>query len=415
VTSNWTFWAIAAAFVVVALALVLTPLWRRKAAAVKVGRRNINIAVYRDQLKEMEADRGNGLISDEQFGAAKLELEARLAQDAVEVEDVQSVRKGGRLLGAGLAVLIPVAAIGLYSLLGNPAAFQPGGAPAAGQQATSRDIQAMMQAAEDKVKANPDDVQTWGMLARAYGVLDKWPDAVRAYENLMRLKPNDADTLSHYGEAIALMNGRNLEGKPMELVRKALEIDGKNLKGLELAGIYAFQNKQYKDAVKNWQQLVDLSPPGDQYTQDIQSALNQARQLAGEGAKPALDNLSGVQDQPAASGGKTLTGTLSLSAKLKDKVSPGDVVFLFARDAKSGGAPLAAIKLDAASLPAPFQLDDSQAMMAGNALSTHDSVSLTARISKSGTAEPKPGDLEGSLQTVKVGSSGIRLVIDRVR
>jgi cytochrome c-type biogenesis protein CcmH len=201
----------------------------------------------------------------------------------------------------------------------------------------------------------------------------------------------------------------------MELVRKALEIDGKNLKGLELAGIYAFQNKQYKDAVKNWQQLVDLSPPGDQYTQDIQSALNQARQLAGEGAKPALDNLSGVQDQPAASGGKTLTGTLSLSAKLKDKVSPGDVVFLFARDAKSGGAPLAAIKLDAASLPAPFQLDDSQAMMAGNALSTHDSVSLTARISKSGTAEPKPGDLEGSLQTVKVGSSGIRLVIDRVR
>jgi cytochrome c-type biogenesis protein CcmH len=414
VTFNWTFWAIAGGFVVAALALVLTPLLRSKAAAVKVGRCNINIAVYRDQMKEMEADRGNGLISDEQFAVAKLELEARLAQDAVEVEDVQSVRKGGRLLGAGLAVLIPVVAIGLYTLLGNPAAFQPGGAPAAGQQVTSRDIQAMMQAAEDKVKANPDDVQTWGMLARAYGVLDKWPDAVRAYENLMRLKPNDADTLSHYGEAIALMKGRNLEGQPIELVRKALEIDPKNLKGLELAGIYAFQHKQYKDAVKNWQQLVDLSPPGDQYTQDIQSALNQAKELAGEGVKPALDNLSGFQDQQAAAGGKTLTGTLAISAKLKDKVSPGDVVFVFARDAK-GGAPLAAIKLDAASLPAPFQLDDSQAMMAGNALSTHDSVSLTARISKSGTAEPRPGDLEGSLQTVKVGSSDIKLVIDRVR
>jgi cytochrome c-type biogenesis protein CcmH len=252
------------------------------------------------------------------------------------------------------------------------------------------------------------------MLARAYGVLDKWPDAVRAYENLMRLKPNDADVMAHYGEAIALLNGRNLEGRPMELVHRALEIDPKNMKGLELAGVEAFQRKQYPEAIKYWQQLVDLSPPGEQYTQDIQSALDQAKELAGEGKKPALDNLSGFQNQPAASG-KSVSGTVSIAASLKDKVRPNDAVFLFAKDAGAGGAPLAAIKLDAGSLPAPFQLDDSQAMTAGNALSAHDSVTVTARISRAGTAEPRPGDLEGSLQSVKVGSSGIKLVIDRLR
>jgi cytochrome c-type biogenesis protein CcmH len=332
----------------------------------------------------------------------------------VEVEDVQAVRKGGRLLGVGLAVLIPVAAIGLYSLLGNPLALQPPGTAATGQAAPG-DIQAMLQAAEDKVKINPDDGQSWLMLARSYSVLNKWPEAIRAFDNLVRLAPNDPGVWSHYAETLALANNHVLDGKPMDMVRRALALDPKEIKALELSGIYAFQHKQYQEAIKDWQGVLDQSPPGEKYTQDMQSALDKAKELAGEGSKPALDNLSGFQAQPAASGGKTLTGTLSLSAKLKDKVSPGDVVFVFARDAKTGGAPLAAIKLDATTLPAPFQLDDSQAMMAGNALSTHDSVSLTARISKSGTAEPKPGDLEGSLQTVKVGSSGIKLVIDRVR
>jgi cytochrome c-type biogenesis protein CcmH len=412
VTSNWIFLAIVASFVLVALALILPPLMRRRAGAVKLGRRNINIAVYRDQLKEMEADRGNDQISDDQFADAKIELEARLAKDAVEAEEAPAVRKGGRILGVSLGVLIPVAAFVLYGVLGNPGAFRP--AVPAEPGAQSRDIQAMMKAAEDKVRANPGDAQTWGMLARAYGVLDKWPEAVRAYENLSRLKPDDADAWSHYGEAIALMNGRDLEGKPMELVHKSLAMDGKNIKALELAGIYAYQRKEYKTAVKYWQQLVELSPPSEQYKQDIQGALDKAKELAGDAAKPSLDNLSAFKNQPV-SGGKTLNGTVSISGKLKDKVSPGDAVFLFARDAKAGGAPLAAIKLDANSLPAPFQLDDSQAMMAGNSLSGHDSVSLTARISKSGTAEPKPGDLEGSLQLVKVGSDGIKLVIDHVR
>jgi cytochrome c-type biogenesis protein CcmH len=129
VSSNWVFWAVAAAFVVLALALILPPLLRRRPAPVKTGRRNINIAVYRDQLKEMENDRNNGLISDDQFAAAKIELEARLAQDAVESEDIQPASRGGRKLGFGLAVLLPVAAFAMYVVMGNPMALN-GAVPA---------------------------------------------------------------------------------------------------------------------------------------------------------------------------------------------------------------------------------------------------------------------------------------------
>lgn len=410
-TANWIFWAIAGAFVVVALALVLIPLFRRKPVPIKVGRRNINIAVYRDQMREMEADRASGLITDEQFAAAKIELEARLAQDAVEVEDVQPVSKGSRRLGIVLAVLIPLAAFGLYAgVFGNLGALQG----QATSRVNSRDIQAMLQAAEDKVKANPDDARTWTMLARAYGVLENWPGAIRAYENLIRLSPNDASVWSHYAEAVALANNRNLDGKPMEMVQKALALDPKDVKALELSGIHAYLTKDYKGAVKYWQKVVDLSPPGEQYTQDMQSALDKAKELAGEKQSATkLDNLSSFDGKQTAAGAN-LAGTVLIDAKLKAQVGPNDVVFLFARGA-AGGPPLAAIRLAASSLPAPFALDDSQAMVPGNNLSNHAQVTLTARISKSGTPEPKPGDLEGSLQAVKVGSAGIKLVIDHIR
>lgn len=413
-SSNWIFWAIVAVFVLVALALVLPPLFRRKPAPAKVGRRNINIAVYRDQMKEMETDRANGLITDEQFEAAKVELEARLAQDAVEVEDVQAVNKGGRMLGIALAILIPAFSIAIYWQIGMPQAVE--GASAATGQPTSRDIQAMLKSAEDKVKANPDDARTWVLLARAYGVLENWPAAIRAYENLIRLIPQDAGVWSHYGEALALSNNRDLNGKPMAMVRKALELDPKDIKGLELSGIYAYQNKDYKQAVQYWQKVVDLSPPGEQYTQDMQSALNKAKEMAGEGVSKPLDNLSSFSEpQQQAAGGKSLAGTVSIAGKLKDKVAAGDVVFIFASDSQAGGPPLAAIKLAANTLPAEFKLDDSQAMVPGNALSGHASVKLMARISKSGSPTPEPGDLEGSLQSVKVGSQDVKLVIDTVR
>jgi len=414
VVSNWIFWGIAAVFVIVAMALVMVPLMRRKPTPVKVGRRSINIAVYRDQMREMEVDRNNGLITDEQFANASTELESRLAQDAVETVDGQLVSKGSMKLGIALAILIPLAAFGLYWQIGTPQAVSQQTMMAGQNPATSPEIVAMLKSAEEKVKANPDDAQTWTMLARAYSVLENWPDAIRAFENLIRLTPNDPSVWSHYGEALALSDNRNLEGKPMEMVRKALELDPKEIKALELSGIYAYQHKDYKTAVKDWQQVVALSPPGEQYTQDMQGALDKAREMAGESAsKPALDNLSTFA--AAETTGKDLTGTVSISAKLKNTVGPNDVVFVFARAAAAGGQPLAVIRLDAGSLPASFKLDDSQAMTPGSALSSQDSVDLVARISKSGNAAPSPGDLEGSMKAVKVGSSGVKLVIDHVR
>jgi cytochrome c-type biogenesis protein CcmH len=75
---------------------------------------------------------------------------------------------------------------------------------------------------------------------------------------------------------------------------------------------------------------------------------------------------------------------------------------------------VAAIRSNAGSLPLVFNLDDSMAMNPGNVLSSHKEVMLVARVSKSGNPIAQPGDMEGKISGVKVGSTGVKLLIDQV-
>ncbi|MFA5082429.1 MAG: c-type cytochrome biogenesis protein CcmI [Hydrogenophilaceae bacterium] len=416
--STTTFLVIAAVLVAVALAFLLPPLLRNRRATIKAGRRSINIAVYRDQMREMAVDHENGLLNDDQFDLAKQDLEARLAQDAIDSdEDVQPVRRGGRVLGFTLAVLLPLTAFGLYYQLGNPAAINavaeaqanPAGAP--GQH----DITKLIQQVEEKTQSDPNNAEAWAILAKTYAAVGRWPEALGAYEKAFALKPDAPAIMTGYAEALAIGNNRVLQGKPMELVLKALELDPEDIKGLELAGIANFQEKNYAKASYYFKQLLKLVPAESPYAQDIVEAQKEAKRLA-EGGPAALDNLSDPAqsaDKPAAAG-SAISGLVDIAPALKARIKPQDVVFLFARSGK-GGAPVAVIRGSAGNFPLEFELSDAMAMSPDNRLSSLKEVTLVARVSKSGEVTAAPGDLEGSLTNVKVGAKGVKLVIDTVR
>jgi len=105
---------------------------------------------------------------------------------------------------------------------------------------------------------------------------------------------------------------------------------------------------------------------------------------------------------------------VELNPALAGKVTGGESIFLFARPVLGGG-PLAGLRTTVDKLPADFTLDDTLAPLPDNPLSSHENVSLGARISLSGGADPTPGDLEGTIRSVTVGSQGVKLVIDTVR
>lgn len=422
----WTvslFWIAAVVFVVVAMILVLPGLLRGRTATGKTARREINIAVYRDQLKELEADRGNGMISEDQFQTAKLELEARLADDALTADTAPEPESvSSRKLGYALAGILPVAAFGLYFWLGSPAALIEIGNGSANAQATAEavpgqhDFMQMIQQVEEKTRTNPDDGEAWAMLAKTYTVMERWPEALQAYEKAATLLPQDASVLSGLAEAVAILNNRVLAGRPMELVAKALELEPNDIKGLELSGIHAYQQQNFAQAAFFFKRLHQQLPPETPYAQDILAAQQEAERLVQTGLT-GLDDLANpppvADSQPAAGQPATIAGSVDIAPELKSRLSAKDTVFLFARPG-ARGAPVAAIRSNVGSLPLEFNLNDSMAMNPGNVLSSHKEVMLVARVSKSGNPIAQPGDMEGKISAVKVGTTGVKLVIDQV-
>lgn len=391
-----TFWAMAFVAVAFAAVLVMRPLLRGRALADAGERKAINIAVYRDQLRELEADHRNGLLSDEQYVAAKAELEVRLAEDALEQpEEIGKASGRNRWLAYGLGIAIPLAAFGLYFMLGNPLAIQVSAEGAEGPAS----MEAMIRSAEQKLKAKPDDAQGWFTLARTYGALGRWPDAKRAYLKTSELVPDEAGVWSGLAEATAMLQGRALEGEPMKLVAKALALNPNDPKAHELSGIQAFQQQDYAKAVRHWRTLLSLAPPDSDYVAELRRAIQEARQLSAKAGKP-IDL------------GPSVQGRVEVAAALKAKVKPDAIVFIFARPLGGQGMPLAALRVPAGDLPVEFEFDDMMSL-GGQKLSDHKQVQLIARIANSGQPAAAPGDLEGRIDKVAVGSRKIRLVIDR--
>ncbi|MDH5208299.1 MAG: c-type cytochrome biogenesis protein CcmI, partial [Burkholderiaceae bacterium] len=156
--------------------------------------------------------------------------------------------------------------------------------------------------------------------------------------------------------------------------------------------------------------------------------IDEARQLAGlppsqVAAAPSAATAAAGKSAPAGpaakgqaavvTGAKNVSGTVTLSASLAGQVKPTDAVFVFARPT-DGRMPIALVRAQAKDLPLKFTLDDTQAMSPEVKISGFEQVVIAARVSKSGSAMPAKGDLEGLTPPVKVGSNGVSITIDRV-
>jgi cytochrome c-type biogenesis protein CcmH len=399
---------IAVVMAVVAVLWVLPPLLWRRTASEGVARAASNLAIYRDQLAELDSDLRIGTLSPAQYAQAKLEIERSVLDEArVEGTPAPRASRGGRWTAAVLAATIPLCAALLYWQFGSPDALLQRASVARGEhELTPQQIEAMVAKLAARLEQNPDDANGWVMLARSYAAMQRLPEAVAAYAKATALVKDDANLLADYADALATITGRNLEGRPLELVNQALKLDPNQWKALALAGTAAFDRKDYKAAVAHWEKLAQQLPPGSEFGKSMTANIAEARQLGGikAGALPG--------PQPATTA--SVRGTVSLSPALAGKVDPADTVFIFTRAAEGPRQPLAVVRRQAKDLPAGFTLDDSQAMSPQMKLSNFREVVVGALISKKGSAMPQSGDLQGISQKVKVGSGEIVVVIDQV-
>lgn len=412
------FWAGALALLLLALWLVPLALWRRptRAAAATDDAAQSNLQVLRTQRRQLDADLAAGHIDAEQHRAQRAEIERRvLDEEVVAAAPQRSGSARGTAWLLGLAV--PVLALGLYALVGTPAALSPQVPQQAAGEPTSQQVEEMVAKLaarmQQRAPGNVADTEGWVMLGRGYALLQRYAEADSAFAQALLLSPGDARILVDQADVLAMRQGGQLQGEPLRLIEQALQRDPSNVKALALAGTAAFERQDMAAAIRYWGRARALVPAESEFGQSLERSLAEARVMAGGSTVAAAP--AATAPASAAAAAAPLSGRVRLAPALAASVAPGDTLFVYARAVDGPRAPLAIIKRSAADLPLEFRLDDTMAMSPELKLSAFANVVVSARLSKSGDAMPRSGDLEGQSVPLAGTRSGVDVLIDRVR
>ncbi|KLD65876.1 tetratricopeptide repeat protein [Dyella japonica] len=323
------------------------------------------------------------------------------------------VRHGRRLgrprgvfaLAMIVAFCLPLAAIGLYLAVGTPVVLD--GVP-------KSDAGMSIDQAVDELNAHlvqkPDDLQGWMLLGQTYSVMHRAADARHAYDEALRIDPNNSAAMVGWAEADSLLReDHRIDGRAQELLERAVKIDPQSQRGLWLLGISQFQHDQYAQAAATWRQLQPQLDPDSNVAKAV------AEQIAVADARVKDPGKTATEAPAAANAQPSLQVQVALAPALKNKLAAGDTLFVYARAEHGPPMPLAVAKLDANALPATVTLNDTMGMTPQLKLSSVPRVFVGARISKSGQAIAQPGDLEGDAGVVAVSTqSPIKISIDKV-
>lgn len=267
--------------IVVVAAFILPPLWRGlRTPKPQSERKEANLAIFRDQLQELETEKAEGMLAEADFEQARRELQRRLLEE-VEPEAAAPATPAShaptRMTAIAILLLLPVLALLGYGMLGKPQALDPM-QTAARPKMTPEQISSMVAKLAERMKANPDDMQGWLMLARSYKTMGRYEESADAYGKAEKVVNEDPELLASYAETLAMASGQGLKGKPSQLIARALKLDPKHPHSLFLAGAAAMEAGDAKQGIAYWEALLPLVEPGSEIDQMLRSGIEKMKQ-----------------------------------------------------------------------------------------------------------------------------------------
>ena len=446
------FYFIAALMMLLALGFVLLPLLRGPRTESSTSIEAANIEAFRVQRREVEADHERGLITQAERDRIVEELGGRLAYEIepeVKPQQVRAVsginaRKTPWILVVVLSVFVLGGSTGGYALWGAhdmrqlassvDAAAIGGASSDANAPLSDKQVLALVENLAKKMEENPNDPKGWILLGRSQNALGQWGAAASAFERALALTPNDAQLLADYADVQAMVQEGSFVGKPIELARRALKIDPKNMKALALVGTAEMRAGNKDASLKHWQSLLAVLPKDSEDAAQVAAIMNEIKtgrpafppNAAAGATSPAEKSAPGVAENRAPPiaenrspsttiAGNAVRGEVSIAPTLAGKLGKGDTLFVLARAVNGPKMPLAVLRIPAPTTwPYRFELSDAMAMAPGMNLSSFPQVVIEARISKGGSAPLQPGDLQGLSGAVSPPASGIKITIDKV-
>ncbi|WP_051482827.1 c-type cytochrome biogenesis protein CcmI [Thioalkalivibrio sp. HK1] len=512
-----TFWLLAALMIAAVLLWILPPLLRRPPsdekpdaeAAQETGEsERINLALYRERMEELNREYRDRRIDKERYENLRDDLERGLIADigiADDPEDSEDPKTEGESakdsrgeslrdeipsppstpaasprpsasishysMPIALALAIPIFGIVIYLQVGTPRAIDPERDAIAGAAGTEMgalsveersDLERMAKEIEARLEDNPDDAESWILLAQARMDLDDPGAAVGAYERAYAIQGDDPSLLTDWAQAeMELSISPDFPQSAIARIERALEIDPDHPGALWIGGFASFGQGQRERALARWERLQALLPQQSDEAKMLTEWLVRVRSgaLADQGQGESVQGSASIGDStlgrdPETSDRKIGTGDedgsegdlgsaviesqapdpltarieveLDIEPDLAKTLGGDETIFVFARpapdasgsgvDSGAFGPPLAVVRTTLSALPTTVALDDSSAMMAGRSLSSAQTVIVSARLSLTGTVERTSGDIEGISEPMpSVGSQEpIRILLSQV-
>ena len=402
-----TFWMIAGAMLLLALLLLARALLSRK-ESIEVDRNEQNILIAEERLQVAEAEFADKQISESEYLQIRSEIEKTLA-DELDQESGKSVgsSNAGAIGTALIGLVLPLFGLAMYGLLGNPDFIDTTPdreAEVAGMHGQTtgdqpQSFESMVATLAHKLEQDPDNLEGWFLLGRSLMSLDRYAEAARAFEVVNEKLPEpQPGVLLALANAVAMSQEGRLAGRPAELVQQALELDPQSTTGLWLAGMAAEEAGDPESALRYWERAEPLLADEPENRAELRGMMQAVAGKLGrtlaftETPVAAPEVVSVPKASPAPGDSRQVRVRVTLSPEAVAETAPGDTVFIFARAVEGPPMPLAASRHQVSELPLEVTLDDSMAMMPQMRISAFDEISVSAKISMSGTADASPDD-----------------------
>ncbi len=292
-------WIIIIGIVVLALALLVEPYFRKTITAESLDEQDYLVA----QLDDVARDLAAGLITKEEAAEANKEARRRLLA-ASRKEATEQGEEGGfavRQVSAMIIGAAPLAAIALYVMLGNPdeqttpkaIEIAQRGQMAAPGAASAQPMAESVNALEQRLAENPDDLDGWVMLGESYAQMDRFAEAARAFARARDLAPDEAYLHAAEGEALAMADGGNVNADAIAALREALKRDATEPRARFYLALGAYQRGEREEALGALVALANNAPPGVQWAPIVRS---QIELIAAELGRPVAE--LGLREAP---------------------------------------------------------------------------------------------------------------------
>ena len=263
---------------------------------------SVNAKLLEDQLSELDSDLNQGVINQDQHKSARVDLQRSFLETANQKEvDASQHEKTNPFLILVLAILLPGLGYFVYGQVGTDsdeirymsdrAAQQSASAQQREQRASQAtqqaegganpheakggvDVSAMVERVKQRAMANPNDLESWRMLAQSLQVTRDFDGAAKAYLHLIKSGVKEAEVYSRYADILAAQAGGLLVDSPAyQWTLKALQVDPDHHQSLWMAGTAAYYSNDYALAKKYWSHLLSLLEPGTETYQAIEQNL----------------------------------------------------------------------------------------------------------------------------------------------